>query len=69
MMFKVLKDFSCTVVDANAPEGKLRKFRRQERIAGEKKEIHSDNRHCNFMANDFLAIGMPLDAISPDGRQ
>lgn len=68
MLYKVQESFSCLCITADNPEGKIRSFRKTERIMGDKKEIHADSKSCNFVADDFLAIGVPLQAISPDGR-
>jgi hypothetical protein len=68
MLYKVLENFTATVIDQATPEGKQRSFRKMERIAGEKKEIHQNGVACNFVADDFLVIGVPLSAIAPDGK-
>lgn len=68
MLFKVINDFECVIINADNPQGIRKRFRRQERVAGEKKEIWADNVHCNFMSQDWLALGMPLSSIVPDGQ-
>lgn len=68
MLFKVLSDFTCLTIDVNNPQGRERRFKRHERIAGEKKDVWADGQKCNFMSDDFLALGVPMSAITVDGN-
>lgn len=68
VLYKVLNDFTAVVITADHPEGIERRFRRQERISGEKSQLHPCNLKCNFVNQDFYGIGIPLAAIAPDGN-
>lgn len=68
MLWKITEPFTCMVITNDHPEGTVRSFRRQERLLGEKKEIWSCGTKVNFMSEDYLALGVPLSALVPDGK-
>lgn len=64
--WRVISDFEGFCIDSKTPEGYQKKFRKHERISGERKEVGGG---VVTIAGANLAIfGVPVTAISADGR-
>lgn len=68
MLYKILNDFTAIIIDSEHPDGRERRFRRQERVAGERHQLWTDSVHCNFINQDWYGIGFPLASLTPDGN-
>ena len=64
--WRVMSDFEGFCVDSKTPEGYNRRFRKHERLTGEKKDVGGGV--VTVAGMNLAVFGIPSTAIAPDGK-